>query len=411
MKISRIAGIAALLAAGALQAQTVKVDGIVEAWYTQMLDNNLRLNKTTGSYATNSIPAPFLENTFYIRRTEIHFNGTITDDVTWNAIIDPNTATTTAPSPLLDASINWKLAPDFSIKVGQFKPGITLDSNTGGAGLYFYDRSMMARQWGEKRDRGIMATYTTGDPKAFSAKLNFGIFNGMADKDAKSNDTSAQKDYMFRLDMAYGKDHKFAVYYREGETDVKAAGMVAGTATAWGAGAPSATVITDNMDKTTNLGAFYVYDTATWHADADVMTGLLGRRYPTVFNPTAAAVGREHLNQKFMGIVLSGAYKMGQHWITARYDSLNYNQGNDWYTATNPYTTDTTTGLATGVDRSPKFTEMILGYNYLFNPTKYAAGKMKVDYIHRSKNFFMPRADQTGEQGGDSVVVSFQIGF
>jgi hypothetical protein len=189
--------------------------------------------------------------------------------------------------------------------------------------------------------------------------------------------------------------------------------MVAGTTGAWGATAPNATAITDNMDKTTNLGAFYVYDTAQWHADVDVMTGLLGRRYPTVYSTTAAAVAREHLDQKFMGIVVSGAYKMGKHWITARYDSLNYNQGDDWYTASNPYTTDTATGLATGVDKSPKFTEMILGYNYLFNASKYAAGKMKVDYIHRSKNFFMPRAavGQSGEQGGDSLVVSFQVGF
>jgi len=407
MKTFKLTGLAMLLAAGFAQAQTVKVDGIVEVWYTQMLDNNLRLNTALNSYAKNSLPPAFNENTFYIRRTELYFNGTITDDVTWNAIIDPNTSSTTAPSALLDASISWKLAKDFSIKVGQFKPGITLDSNIGGAGIYFYDRSMMARQWGEKRDRGIMATYALGDPKGFSAKINFGIFNGMADKDFKSNDTNAQKDYMFRLDMAYGKDHKFAVYYRDGVTDSRDAGLVAGTAAAWGVGAPTASQILGNKDKTTNLGAFYVYDTAKWHADMDVMTGLLGRRYPTVFNPTTSPVAREHLDQKFMGIVVSGAYKMGRHWITARYDSLNYNQGNDWYTAANPYTT------TPGVDKSPKFTEMIVGYNYLFNATKYAVGKMKVDYIHRSKNFFLPLSGsgQTSEQGGDSVVVSFQIGF
>ena len=393
-----------VLAGSSLYAQDVKVGAVVEVWYTQMMDNNLRLNKTASPYATSALPAAFNENTFYLRRTEIYLNGKITDDVTWNVIFDPNTSTAAQPNNLLDAAISWKLAKDFSIKVGQFKPGITLDSNLGGAGIYFYDRSMMARQWGEKRDRGIMATYALGDPKEFSAKINFGIFNGMADKDYKSNDTNAQKDYMFRLDMAYGTEHKFAVYYRNGGSDSKDVGLVAGTTAAWGAGAPTAAQILDNKDKTTNMGAFYVYDTAKWHADVDVMTGLLGRRYPTVFSG-ASPVNRQYLDQKFLGYVFSGAYKMGRHWITARYDYLNYNQGNKWYTTANPYT------LTAGVDVSPKFTEAIVGYNYLFDPAKYAAGKVKIDYIHRSKNFLLPRPSQTGEQGGDSLVVSFQIGF
>jgi hypothetical protein len=29
----------------------------------------------------------------------------------------------------------------------------------------------------------------------------------------------------------------------------------------------------------------------------------------------------------------------------------------------------------------------------------------------RSKNFLLPIAGQTGEQGGDSLVVAFQVGF
>jgi hypothetical protein len=394
-----------LLATNAAQAQSVRVWGVVEAWYTQMLNDNLRLNAPLNAYAKNALPATFNENTFSIRRTEIHADGTINPEITWSVFIDPNTSTTASPSNLNDVFIGWRMTKELSLKVGQFKPGITLDSNTAGPGLYFYDRSMMSRQWGEKRDRGIMATYAVGSAKVLNLKLNFGIFNGMADKDFKSNDTNAQKDYMFRMDMAYGADHKAAIYYREGETDAADRGsLVAGTTTAWGVGAPSATQILDNKDKTTDLGAYYVYDTARWHADADVMTGLLGRRYPTVFNATSN-VAREYLGQKYLGFVVSGAYKMGRHWFTARYDHLNYNQGDNWYTATNPYTT------TLGVNKSPKFSEAIVGYNYLFDPAKAVAGKMKVDYIHRSKNFFLPRAGQSGEQGGDSLVVSFMAGF
>ena len=400
-----------VLAGSSLYAQEVKVTGVVEVWYTQMMDNNLRLNTTISPYATSALPPAFKENTFSIRRTEIHFNGKITDDVTWNAILDPNIATTAQPVPLLDASISWKIIKDFSIKVGQFKSPITLDSAMGGPALYFYDRSMMARQWGEKRDRGILATYALGDPNALSAKLNFGIFNGVSDSSSgRTNDSNSQKDFHVRLDMGYGSTHKFGFYAREGVTDVRDVNLVAGTTVAWGPNAPTSARILDNKDKTTNMGVYYVFDTDQWHADVDVMTGLLGRRFPTVFSG-ASAVNRQYLDQKFLGYVFSGAYKMGRHWITARYDSLNYNQGNKWYTTANPY--KPTTGLEAGSDYSPKFTEMIVGYNYLFDPAKYAAGKVKIDYIHRSKNFFKPRtaAGQTGEQGGDSLVVSFQIGF
>ena len=85
-----------------------------------------------------------------------------------------------------------------------------------------------------------------------------------------------------------------------------------------------------------------------------------------------------------MGYAIDGAYKMGQHWFTARYDMLNYNTGDDWYTATNPYMP------VAGGDYSPKYTEITVGYNYVFNPAKYGAGKLKLDYVHRSKNFLPP---------------------
>ena len=52
MKITRLAGIAALLAAGVTQAQAqdIKLTGVLfEFWQTQMLDSNLRNNATAAS--------------------------------------------------------------------------------------------------------------------------------------------------------------------------------------------------------------------------------------------------------------------------------------------------------------------------------------------------------------------------
>ncbi len=423
MKTTKLAVIAAMLVGTGTMAsaqQDIKLGAILETWYTQMLDNNLRLDSAPSVapyYANGALNPAFKENTFYMRRTELYFNGKF-GDVTWGVIFDPNTSSTSAPAAangLLDAWMAYALSNQFSVKIGQFKMPMNFESTIGGgAKLLFYDRSMTARMWAEKRDRGVLATYSVGDPHGLAAKINLGVGNGMGDSSAtfKANDNNAQKDYSFSVLATYGTDHSFGGWYREGETDVKDVGLVAGTFA--GVNAPSASQVIDNKDKTTNLGVYYVYDTARWNGSVEMSTGLLGRRYPSVFAAGTAAGTvpvRQHLDQKFMSYTLSGAYKMGRHWFTARYDFINFNQGDDWYTATNPYTTNTTTGVATGNDFSPKYSEAIVGYNYLFTPAKYVDGKIKFDYVHRSKNFLAPRAGQTGEQGGDSLVMSVQIGF
>jgi hypothetical protein len=65
------------------------------------------------------------------------------------------------------------------------------------------------------------------------------------------------------------------------------------------------------------------------------------------------------------------------------------------------------------VDYTPKYTEMTLGYLYAFKPETFKAANIKVNYIHRSKNLLAPftAVGQTGEQGGDNVVVAFQVAF
>jgi hypothetical protein len=424
MKITRLATVLALLAGTATVVsaqQPIEVHAVLEAWYTQMMDNNLRLNAVpaaAGYYANGPLNSAFRENTTYLRRTEIYLNGKVGDQVTWGVIFDPNTSSNSQPAAtnnLLDMWMAYAIDKHLSVKIGQFKMPTNYESSIlSGSKLMFFDRSMTARIWAEKRDRGVLATYSFGDPSGLATKIHVGVSNGMEDSSLtyKANDTNAQKDWNAAIHMTYGKDHTFGAWYREGETDVKDVATVAGTG--WsGTGyvnAPTADQILGNKDKTTSLGAFYMYDTARWHASAEWNTGLLGRKYPTIFG-AASAVKREHLDQKYASYTLSGAYKMGRHWITARYDFLNFNDGDKYYTATNPYMSNVTTGAPTGIDYSPKYSEAILGYNFLFNPAKYVDGKIKVDYIRRSKNFLAPRAGQTGEQGGDSIVMSVQIGF
>jgi len=422
MKINRIAGIAALLAAGVTaQAQTAKLDGVLlEFWATQMMDNNLRNNGTAAPGAGNAskyytLDSRFQENNFAVKRAEIYFSGTVTDTISWAVMFDPNNSNTPAvPNNVLqDWTLSWTPGNGFNVKAGQFKMPTTYEATLVAAReILFFERNQLNRRMGDARDRAIWASYTYGDAKAFMGKVNVAISNGTTDDGSggKNNENTnagsgnAQKDYTFRFESTFLTSHKAGFYYREGVTGLKDSTMLAATIpAAWTVGAPSATQIKDNKDKTTLMGAYYAFNNANWQMSAEYGTGLLGRRYASLFAAAAAPL-REHLDQKFTSYVVDGALKFGNHWITGRYDMMNYNSGDNWYTATNPYKTAT-------ADYSPKYTETTVGYNYVFIPTKQSAGKLKLDYVMRSKNFLTPRAGQTGEQGGDSLVASVMLSY
>ena len=394
-----------------VQAQAPKLSGLAQVWYTQMLDNNLRLNSTsTSSPKYYNLRSEFQENSFALRRVELKIDGKITKEVSYEVVIDP---TISSGSILQDAAIKYKLPFNAEIKVGQFKNLQTLEGGTSSSELMLAERSQMGRTFGDDRNRGGIVSFGFGDPKEFGAKLHLGVFNGSG----KANDVNAQKDVVARLDMNVGKEHTFGVYTLQGSTNVKDIKGVDIAPAAPPAGWPSQAEIYDNKDKTSNIGAFYKFTTSEWHASFEAITGLLGRRFPTLA-ASSPAVGRQHLDQKFMGYVGTLGYTTGNHTFVARYDMMNYNQGDDWYTPYNPYT-ETAVGtpkLVNGapVDYTPEFTEISLGYTYAFNPSKVKAANIKVNYVMRSKNFLAPHTTptiQTGEQGGDSLIVAFQVAF
>lgn len=396
-----------VLAAVPAPAQAPKVSGLVQIWYTQMLDNNLRLNSAASSYY--NLRGEFKENGFNVRRTELKFAGKIQDGLDYEVMIDPSINTSTSnPTILQDAVIHYK-HDDLELKLGQFKTLQTYEGNISSGELLFVERSMAARTLGDKRDRGLVAAYGFGDPKGFAGKLAVGVFNGMVDAVAgKAGDANAQKDFVARLEFSIDTRQKFGVYTLQGGTDQSDKGGTPTTALAakpWAVNSPSAADILANKDKTTNLGAFYVYQDATWHCSGEVITGLLGRRFPTVAVGGGTA-SREHLDQKFLGLTLTAGFTTGHHAFRLRYDAMNYNQGNDWYTPGNPYT-------SAGAEYSPKYTETTAGYTYAFLPETLKAANLKLNYIVRSSNFLKPRpgSGQTSEQGGNTLVAAFQIAF
>lgn len=386
-----------LVAALPAAAQAPKFSGLVQVWYNQVLDNNLRLNSLEakgGKYY--SLRSEFKENGFTVRRTEIKLSGSITDDVSYEVMFDPSIG---SGSILQDAAISYKLFGGLEFKVGQFKSLQTMEGLTSSSELLLVERNQMGRTLGDDRQRGGVLSLGFGD-KNFGGKLHAGVFNGAG----KANETQGNvaKDFVLRADFTMGSTIKFGAYTLQGSTDVA---DTKGMAIASNPGAPWPTQadIYDNKDKTTNMGAYAAYQDDTFYGAFEVITGELGRRYATLAAATPS-VKREHLGQKFMGMALTGGYTVGNHTFLARFDTMNYNSGDQWYTATNPY-------ITAGVDYSPKFTETTLGYLYAFKPEKLKAANLKVNFVNRSKNFLAPRAGQTGAQGGNTLIAAFQISF
>ena len=122
MKHSTLLGLATLLLAGGSTpaiAQAPKFSGLLQVWYTQMLDNNLRLNKPYDANGAKyfNLRSEFTENTFSIRRSEIKLSGSITDDVEYEAMIDPSINTSTAHALRTeDCALNTEVA--FGTKTG-----------------------------------------------------------------------------------------------------------------------------------------------------------------------------------------------------------------------------------------------------------------------------------------------------
>ncbi|MDR1840929.1 MAG: OprO/OprP family phosphate-selective porin [Holophagales bacterium] len=403
-----------LLAAGLpAAAQMPKVGGLVQVWYSQMMDSNLRNYDTqTINYHKsffNAAPA-FKENGLAIKRIDVRISGSFTDNLEYWVMFDPtittagrsanpniNTSGSDANIVLQDVYIKYKMPYNLELQVGQYKPLQTLDGLIPPSDSLFVENTMMGLLFGG-RDRGASLSVGFGDKERLSGRFHAGVFNASGKASADSN---SQKDLVARLEMNYGKHHAFGAYTLQG---IGAAGGSIKARSFEGINVPSEAEIIDNNDKTTNMGAFYSFQSDKIYASAEFIAGLWGRRFPSLASNAELSAAREHLEQSFLGYAGVFAYKINkQHFFLARYDTMNFNSGDKWYTPANPY-------LNKGYS-NPRYTEITLGYTYVMFPESYRTANIKVNYIKRDKGFLMPMLGQTGEQGGDTFVIALQVGF
>jgi hypothetical protein len=53
--------------------------------------------------------------------------------------------------------------------------------------------------------------------------------------------------------------------------------------------------------------------------------------------------------------------------------------------------------------------ETTLGYAYALSEAGFRAAHVKLNYVHRSRNFLVPQGSEAGAQGGDSLVLAIQV--
>lgn len=389
------------------QIEPPKVGGLFQVWYTQMMDSNLRyFDQYSTGYLTPfmGVAPQYKENTLAIKRIDLKVSGRISDNVEYYINIDPTINNTGPTSVLLqDVFIKYKMPHQLELMVGQFKPFQTLDGFTPPPNYLFVEYTQLANLF-TPRDRGAWLSKGFGDPSALGGRIHVGMVNG----NTKANDANAQKEIVARLDMNYGRQHTFGAYAMQGGSDQADNGSL-NAKVFQGPDAPSQQEVLDNNDKTDHYGIFYVFQNEKFYASGEVMTGLWGRRaFPSVYSGATApplSANRVHLDQSFLSYVGVLAYTHNRHHkFLARYDMMDYNYGDKWYTSSNPY-------IQESGDYSPKITEVTFGYTYVFLPDRYSAANIKVNYTMRSKNFMYPRDGQSGPQGGDSLVIAFQVGF
>ncbi len=397
--ISRVALVALSLAGTFPLLAQPKMSGLIQVWQTQMVDNNLRWNSTFGKKYYN-LRSEFAENTTALRRAEFKMTGKITDDLEWEYMIDP---VISSGAIIQDLTLTYKnfLGSGLDLRAGQMKNYQSFEGLVSSSALPLAERSQLARVFGDNRDRGFVFIKPFTMESGVTGRFVAGVFNGQG----KLVDTNSQKDFVARLEVNADKFNKFGFYGLNGSTDVKDSFTATTTPLAFGTSGPTAAAIFENRDKTSSMGAYYQFMDSVYRIELEYMTGDLGRRFQG-YGSNASAAKRDHLDQKFTGVVGTIMYTIdGGHSFVLRYDQMNYNSDNKFYGTTNPYTP------TAGGNFSPNYKEVTIGYTYSFLPEATTKANIKLNYIKRSNNFLSPRAGQVGNQGGDSVIAALQVSF
>lgn len=154
------------------QMVSLTFNGLVQAWYAAGTEG--------------------FRDTFRIRRTEIYFNGQITNKARWQVMIDPaktlaldtSAAAINQSTRLLqNAVITFDYNPKVRLSIGQFKLPLSLEGQQSSGRLDTVERALFASDrarggaLADVRDIGVMVRGGSGSRVDFQG----GVFNGIAE--------------------------------------------------------------------------------------------------------------------------------------------------------------------------------------------------------------------------------------
>ena len=175
---------------------TIKVDGLLQNWYTWNSENLSGDDR----------------DTFKTRRMEIKFSGQINPKVKWAAMIDPakkldvNKTVDSGTGDLSDVSIkqetrilqdaliNYTLSPTTSLDVGQYKIPVGMEGLASSASLDTVERALFTIR-GNKETTGVFGDFrdlgVTVRGLFDSGEYQVGLFNGEKQNNPDLNDTKS----------------------------------------------------------------------------------------------------------------------------------------------------------------------------------------------------------------------------
>ena len=139
---------------------------------------------------------------FRLRRAELKFSGNVAPEARWFVMIDPTkkltsgaVAQTNDNKVLQDLGMAYAplAGTDFEVIVGQFKTPTASENFDMPSQLFFPERALLSRTYGEKREPGLMLSYKTA---LYHARLM--ASNGQA---TNVDDNNSDKDLTGRVDV------------------------------------------------------------------------------------------------------------------------------------------------------------------------------------------------------------------
>lgn len=194
MKLQSLIGFSALLGCALAAAETPQLESTTPVLLQGL---PIKMNALLQAWTLEDTSARVAAHVnFRLRRAELKLSGSPVENTRYFLMVDPaksiNTAAGADGKILQDLGVGFTIVRGLEVVAGQFKTLTTADGLESASNLLFPERSLVGRTFGDRREPGLMLTYTGQNFKAGAM-----VSNGQgpnADATADSKDLSLRTD-------------------------------------------------------------------------------------------------------------------------------------------------------------------------------------------------------------------------